>query len=195
MASRFRRRYKREHIPTLKVPATIPWLGYAALAIAALVCLHGVVTFFLAAFAVSGKQTTKLKLPLIARAIQWTELTIVSFGVALRSTTRTDHVPSPDHCRPCFLGFLFSHIPAIPHQGAEKLLFARECQVLRKCLLWCWFPSRLVFLGVWVVLAAFQSRYVPTLGHETLSDCSGLWIDKKRCNAVNGSWIAAIIFW
>ncbi|KAH6999210.1 hypothetical protein BKA56DRAFT_650339 [Ilyonectria sp. MPI-CAGE-AT-0026] len=114
MTSRFGRRYKREHIPTLKVPATIPWLGYAALAIAALICLHGLVTFFLTAFAVSGKQTTKLKLPLIARAIQWTELAI--------------------------------------------------------------------------------SRYIPILGHKTLSDCSGLWIDKKRCNAVNGSWIAAIIY-
>lgn len=103
MTSQFGRRYRREHIPILKVPAAIPWLGYAALAIAALICFNGLVTFFLAALAVSGKQTTKVKLPLIARAIQWTELAIVSFGVALRSTSSTNHVPSPDHCRPCFL--------------------------------------------------------------------------------------------
>ncbi|KAL6404444.1 hypothetical protein AUP68_13836 [Ilyonectria robusta] len=175
MTSRFGRRYKREHIPTLKVPAAIPWLGYAALAIAALICLHGLVTFFLTAFAVSGKQTTKLKLPLIARAIQWTELAITIVGLV-------------------FFDFYFLISQRYHIKELKSFYSQRNVRFFRKCLVWCWFPSRLVFLGVWIVLAAFQSRYIPILGHKTLSDCSGLWIDKKRCNAVNGSWIAAIIY-
>ncbi|KAH7139694.1 hypothetical protein B0J13DRAFT_608938 [Dactylonectria estremocensis] len=157
MTSRFGRRYNREHIPTLTIPASIRWLGYTTLAVAALICLHGIITFFLAAFAVSGKQSTKLKLPLIARAIQWTELVMLKELKSFYSQTNV--------------------------------------RFQRKCLSCCWFPNRLMLLGVWIILAAFQSRYVPILGHETLSDCSGLYTDQKRCSALNGSWIAAIIYW
>lgn len=72
----------------------------------------------------------------------------------------------------------------------------KRAKSVRKVLRVCVAPMRGVFLVAWVLVVPFQARYVPILGRETLKDCS--WeveeLNNRRCKAVNGTWVAAIIF-